>query len=180
MGARGPMPEPTAVRIAKGNPGKRRLGDKEPIPPSGQAEPPPWMQPDAREIWDRLAPIAAAMKTLTIADADTFARYCTWLAKWIALDRFIRIDMGGKPWFYRMDEKERITYVGEFPQASELRQISKILLLMEREFGLTPAGRTRIQVEHGAGATPAAPQTQRSAFRQKFLDGGPIPFNKGA
>lgn len=174
------MPEPTAVRIAKGNPGKRRLGDKEPIPPSGQAEPPPWMQPDAREIWDRLAPIAAAMKTLTIADADTFARYCTWLAKWIALDRFIRIDMGGKPWFYRMDEKERITYVGEFPQASELRQISKILLLMEREFGLTPAGRTRIQVEHGAGATPAAPQTQRSAFRQKFLDGGPIPISRGA
>jgi hypothetical protein len=36
MGLRGPAPEPTALKLLRGNPGKRPLNTLEPKPPTGK------------------------------------------------------------------------------------------------------------------------------------------------
>jgi hypothetical protein len=75
----GRRPKPTAIKIAEGNRGKRPLNDKEPIPPDGSAQMPPLSTP-AQCIWQRLAPIAEHMGTLTTADAQSFGTMCELIA----------------------------------------------------------------------------------------------------
>src|SRR5690348_4755966 len=55
MGARGPKPIPTNLRVIQGNKGKRPLPRNEPRPPTNMPEPPPYVSGYARQEWDRLA-----------------------------------------------------------------------------------------------------------------------------
>ena len=48
MGA-GRKPKPTAMKELEGNPGKRKLNKKEPIPGKGMPDCPKWLLPDAQE-----------------------------------------------------------------------------------------------------------------------------------
>ena len=48
---RGRKPVPTALKIIRGNPGKRRLNDLEPIPEGDLHEPPAWMSKSQRAGW---------------------------------------------------------------------------------------------------------------------------------
>ncbi len=77
MGMRGPAPAPTALKIIRGNPGKRALPKNEPKP---QLTDRPY-QPDdldeiAREEWSRLAPILFRCRVLTEADYLVLAMIC--------------------------------------------------------------------------------------------------------
>ena len=40
MATRGRKPKPTALKVLEGNPGKRPLNDREPVPPKGRAQMP--------------------------------------------------------------------------------------------------------------------------------------------
>jgi P27 family predicted phage terminase small subunit len=178
MGRRGPQPKPTTLKIAQGNPGKRALNDNEPVPPPGDIACPAWVEGVAREVWDQLAPVCVAMKTLTTADVLTFARYCDRFARWLELRAFVRDKLQANPFFVRYDEKGKIVYAGEFPQNQELARVGKEMLLLEREFGLTPAARSRLQVGSAPPAVGAATGAgARSAFADKFLQ--PIPISRG-
>ena len=53
MGA-GRKPKPTAMKELEGNPGKRKLNKKEPVPGKGMPDCPKWLLPDAQEEWKRL------------------------------------------------------------------------------------------------------------------------------
>jgi P27 family predicted phage terminase small subunit len=177
MGRRGPTPKPTAIKQAQGNPGKRTLSDNEPVPPTGEIVPPEWLSPEAKRFWFSMAPICVSMKTLTTADVQTFGRYCETFARWLEVRRFIAKDLKGSAVYQTGGG-----YWTERPEGAELRKLNKDLVIFEREFGLTPAARTRIQIQFGAGqaATPKAPAAAASnGFREKFL-GGPIPISKGA
>ena len=46
MGA-GRKPKPTAMKELEGNPGKRKLNKKEPMPGKGMPDCPKWLLPDA-------------------------------------------------------------------------------------------------------------------------------------
>lgn len=183
MGARGPAPKPTALRVAQGNPGKRTLNDREPVPPpapAGGVAPPAWLGKSGRKVWDALAPAATAMKVLTTADVLTFARYCETFGRWLDLKALIATKYKGSTSYVRTNADGVITYAGEIPEGPEFRKLGKDLLLFEREFGLTPAARTRIQVDMGAGAAGAAePAPGGPSFRQRFLE-GPFPIAKRA
>ena len=51
MGA-GRKPKPTAMKELEGNPGKRKLNKKEPMPGKGMPDCPKWLLPDAQEEWN--------------------------------------------------------------------------------------------------------------------------------
>lgn len=76
----GRRPKPTAVKVAEGNPGKRPLNDKEPEPRSKTVTERPPLTADAVIVWDRLAPEAEHLGTLTSADAQAFAVLCELIA----------------------------------------------------------------------------------------------------
>jgi len=81
MGARGPAPKATNLKILEGNPGKRPLNHDEPHPEVG-AVCPGWLSNSAALEWQRLAPILESCNILTKADADTLAAYCDSLVNY--------------------------------------------------------------------------------------------------
>ena len=50
----GRKPKPTALKKLEGNPGKRKLNTKEPVPVKGMTDCPKWLLPEAKEEWNRL------------------------------------------------------------------------------------------------------------------------------
>src|SRR5688500_1891564 len=72
----GRRPQPTALKMLRGNPGKRKPNPREPNPPVGDVNPPKRLSKMARLVWDELAPVCLSMGTLTLADVRPFARLC--------------------------------------------------------------------------------------------------------
>lgn len=180
MGLRGPVPKPTAAKIAAGNPGRRQLNEEEPIPPAGEISAPDWLGDRARTVWNAVAPTCVTMKTLTTADVLPFARYCECFARWLELNEFmIKKGPTGTTYAKRSKDekgKSKLDYVYELPQASEWRQLFGILQRFEDRFGLNAAARSRIRVQLTAGVVAQTPQQKRDEEkRDYFRGGGPRP-----
>ena len=54
MGLRGPKPQSTALKVLRGNPGKRPLNKAEPVAMPGFPSMPSWLDREARSEWRRL------------------------------------------------------------------------------------------------------------------------------
>ena len=78
---RGPKPTPTALKIVRGNPGKRALPKDEPKPEAG-AVAPDWLSPAAAEHWPLIARQLEDAQVLTVMDAPALALYCEAFARW--------------------------------------------------------------------------------------------------
>ena len=138
---RGRPPMPSHLKALAGNPGKRPINDREPVPPSGVPDPPEWMTGGSLNVWETLAPIAIAMGVLTKADVPSFARYCDMLHRWIEARDFI--EEHGTTYPVR-DDKGNVKHIRSFPQFMHYRQLDKELRAHEVQFGLTPSARSRI------------------------------------
>lgn len=83
MGRRGPQPEPTALRLIKGNPGKRAINKAEPkleIAPAS-VPPPKHLKGISAAEWNRLYDELVEKGILTIGDLTRFEDYCLTLGK---------------------------------------------------------------------------------------------------
>ena len=146
MAARGRKPKPTALKVLGGNPGKRPLNDREPVPPKATLKCPAWLLPEAKKEWMRLAPALEAMGVLTMADLTAFEGYCQAYARWKEAEAFIT--QHGSIF------QTPSGYVQQVPQVSIAQQNLKIMQSFCSEFGLTPATRARIIA--GAGSEDGA------------------------
>ena len=72
----GRRPQPTALKVLRGNPGKRKLPAAEPEPPAGEVVAPDGLSVGALAMWAELSPAALAMRTLTTADVRVFCTLC--------------------------------------------------------------------------------------------------------
>lgn len=66
----------TALRVLRGNPGKRPINDREPALEPAEGTIPASLAGRAREEWQRLAPDPIAAGVLTIGDRAVFEAYC--------------------------------------------------------------------------------------------------------
>ena len=82
MATRGRKPTPTALKLLEGNPGKRKLNDKEPKPEKKAPSCPKWLETEAKKEWRRLAKKMELMGVLTEVDMAAFAGYCQAYARW--------------------------------------------------------------------------------------------------
>jgi P27 family predicted phage terminase small subunit len=78
----GRKPKPTAVKKLEGNPGKRKLNNKELDPQKRMPACPDWLMPEAKKEWERLAELMNQMDVLTEADMAAFAAYCQSYVRW--------------------------------------------------------------------------------------------------
>jgi len=141
MGKRGKRPEPTILKIAKGNPGKRPLNLNEPRPPEGEVLAPDWVTDVARAKWDELVPKLISMGVMTVSDVDTIARYCAMHEQYLKyLDQCRR----GLDVLVMRDEAGRIRYMQSTPAATMMVKLAASMLRIEQEFGLTPSARSGI------------------------------------
>lgn len=61
----GRKPKPTAMKKLEGNPGKRKLNTKEPVPAKGMFVCPDWLMSEAKKEWERLAKLMNQMDVPT-------------------------------------------------------------------------------------------------------------------
>ena len=144
MGRRGPIPQPTRLKVLRGNPGRRRLSKGEPKPSDALPRCPRDLQPAARAVWKQLIPELAEMGILTHVDGRTLERYCVLWVRWQRAETFI---CKNGDVFAIKDDTGRVKYLQCFPQVAIANQLAQQLHRIEQDFGMTPASRSRVRVE---------------------------------
>ena len=111
---RGRKPAPTALKILRGNPGRRPLNRREPAPARAtDLSPPPELTGVAAEEWRRLAPKLSRLGLLTEIDDRALIGYCVTWARWLEAEAHLR-DHGmvpkgkrGAPFFVAVRQDRR-------------------------------------------------------------------------
>jgi P27 family predicted phage terminase small subunit len=77
MGSRGPAKRPTALAMFNGETRPSRLNFNDPKPDMMPVSAPEWLDDEALEVWNRLAPDLKRKGVLTAWDVDAFAQLCS-------------------------------------------------------------------------------------------------------
>ena len=139
----GRKPKPTALKKLEGNPGKRKLNTKEPVPGKGMPDCPKWLLPEAKKEWERLCVKLSEMGVLTEIDMAAFAAYCQSFARWKEAQE--HIDSEGSTFETDKGYQQQTPWVG----IANTNQ--KLMMQATSEFGLTPSARLRIMAASGVG-----------------------------
>jgi P27 family predicted phage terminase small subunit len=139
MGRRGPKPMPRALKLLRGNPGRRPLRKKEPSVLVAIPDPPPHLDAVALAEWHRITPVLAAAGLVTLLDRGPLAAYCMAWSHWVAAEGQLR-ECGSL-----------VVHAGRGgPRLHPLHRVVKTALEQLRvfgaEFGMTPASRSRLEV----------------------------------
>lgn len=155
MGQRGPAPVPTALRVLRGNPSRRKVATDEPKPKRKKAVCPKWLDGEAGRLFKRLARELDDLGLMTTVDAELLAAYC-------------------REWCYYVEACERIAQdgaiiVGTNKQGSEYEMQSpwvnirtKALLqvlAIAKRFGFSPADRVGLHAPDKRQADPLSQLT---------------------
>jgi P27 family predicted phage terminase small subunit len=155
MAHKGPRPQPTKLKLLKGNPGKRALNKSEPQTPVAPeiARPPVWLHELAKAEWEVVAPILHGLGLLTEADLTFFAAYCQSYARWREAEEWIGANKGGT--IVLRDKDGKVRSVVRAPQAIAAQAALADMNRFGSQFGLSPSSRTSI-----GGAEPAKPENE--------------------
>ena len=142
MGKRGPPPTPTALKILRGNPGRKKLNEHEPQP-DGRPVCPSWLLPEAKLKWKSLVPQLQALGLATKIDGDALAQYCQVWARWRAAEVFIA--KHGDT--YESTDRQGGARTKLSPYVLITQNLLAIMHRLQREFGMTASARSQIHVE---------------------------------
>ena len=152
----GPPGKPRHLKLLEGNPGKRPIKDDEPLPAPVKigGRPPRWLSPRAKKFWRKYGPLLRRLGLFTEADevamialAETFAEYRDALE---ILRQPIIVTDGETGEEHKLGNRFVMTtpkgYSQQRPEVAILRKARKDIESLLAHFGMTPAARTRIQV----------------------------------
>ncbi len=138
MGLRGPAPKPSALERGDGNPGKRRINTREPRPLETRPRMPQSLDANARKEWRRLLPILERMRVLTEADGIALANLCVdYSLLQEAQAALVKTGL--------LTKNKKTEMIHQNPLIKVVAQTTDRVSRGLREFGLTPASRSRIQ-----------------------------------
>lgn len=138
---RGRKPTPTALKVARGNPGKRKLNTREPKPaqPEGAPAAPRRLTGIALAKWNELAPELHRTGVYTVVDVDALERYCLIYQRWVEAEECLV-----KEGFITLtDKKNQI----QNPYLAVANRCIKQLDSLASSFGLTPSSRSGVKSE---------------------------------
>lgn len=173
MGKRGPPPKPTILKLVSGNPGGRPLNTREPVPPplsmtstATEIAAPAGLPADAIAIWKQLVPKLASIGLARTLDEYMLGRYCELLAMWGSANAFLA--QSGRKYPIRAESKNgragRVLGFKPWPEVGMVFRLNRELMAIEREFGMSPAARSRIMISAEKGA-----KGDVGDLRRKFL-----------
>jgi P27 family predicted phage terminase small subunit len=153
----GPRPQPTYLKLLRGNPGKRRLNKNEPQPsiPARRPEPPAFLSAYAKEEWERVAPEAFTLRLLSNLDRACFSAYVESYARWRTAEEALALMAANDPVMRGLIVKGKRGTAIENPLVYISRQAVRDMLRFAAEFGFTPAARSRIN--GGGDMSPRPP-----------------------
>lgn len=136
---KGRPPVPTALKILRGNPGKRPLNKNEPQPEVEIPDCPPHLDEEAKAEWERLAAELAALGILTNIDRGVLATYCLSWSRWVKAE--LMVQKTGEILKSKDGGLYQNPYLAVANRAKDdLRAIGALL-------GLNPCDRVRLHVE---------------------------------
>jgi P27 family predicted phage terminase small subunit len=139
MGRRG---TPTAIKVMRGNPGKRPLNDAEPRPDATMPQCPRHLTKEARTEWHRVARRLHVVGVLTYVDRGILAAYCQAYGRWVEAEQ--QVARGGALVVTPNGHEQQSPWLGIANRAQEQ------MVRAARELGMTPASRSAIKVERPA------------------------------
>lgn len=149
MGRRGFQPQPTALKLARGNPHQHALNHDEPDLAAATHAVPAGMTGRAKKEWVRLVDELITKGVLTIGDMHAFEEYCRLVGEVDTYEKLItRV---GRP------ESHRLGY------ANYLLKLRTQLRQQAAHLGLTPSSRSGVKVVKVVVAKSAA-ATKRERF----------------
>lgn len=145
MGRRGPQPQPTALKLERGNPGRRPLNLDEPqleAPSVASRKPPASLTGRAKKEWVRLADELISKGLLTVGDLTTFEQYCRLVGDVDAYEMLIKRTGRARS--------------HELGYANYLLKLRTQLRQQAAHMGLTPSSRSGVKpVKSGANIIDA-------------------------
>ena len=153
----GPRPKPTYIRKKEGNPGRVKINENEPIPPSERLSCPEWLNDVGKIEWKRIIEMfnqmeANGQRVITEADQSILAAYCqaySDLVEAIKKINEVKFKVGnfefrGNIIVFKRDDNS--IYMQVSPYETIKNKAIQIMLKCASELGFTPASRTKIQV----------------------------------
>jgi P27 family predicted phage terminase small subunit len=137
MSCSGPPPKPTVIRKAEGNPGKRPLNNREPQPKVVRPRMPKHLDALAQKEWRRLCPMLERIGVLTEADGLALSILCVDASILQQAQESL-----GKTGL--LSKTAKTGMIHQSPILNIIATTTDRVLRALREFGLTPASRTRI------------------------------------
>src|SRR5262245_37453805 len=153
--------QPTALKILRGNPGKRPLNAREPQPEALATAAPAFSEPEAGIEWQRTIVPAIKIGQVTQADRVLAIAHCELWAAW-------------RKQHARATKEKAIVPVGKhrYPMPNAWRTLAAKtlhqLIAIDDKLGFSPTSRAKVQVQ--TGHTMAASATDQQ--RKKFFGGG--------
>lgn len=144
----GRRPKPTKLKVIQGNPGKRPLNPREPVPAADAPTRPGWLLPEAKREWSRIVPELRRLGLLTKVDRAALASYCQCWARLVEAQQVL--DRKG------LTFETPNGYIQQRPEVAMTHKLMSLLKAFLIEFGLTPASRSRLQVESEKEEDPFA------------------------
>ena len=143
---RGRKPKPTALKIAQGNPGKRKINGQGPKPPASLPDCPAHLSTEAKLEWDRIAVSLNKVGLLTQVDRTTMAGYCQCYGRWVEAEQ----KLADTPLILRTPAG----YIQQSPWLSISNKQLELMVKYMAELGLTPASRSRLAINLHNGPKP--------------------------
>lgn len=174
MARRGRKPEPTVLKLARGNPGKRPIdAESEPqLPPPDESPPPPSADPNddpaaltgpALQEWNRLRPVLIDAGVLTSGDEFVFHTYCRLVGEVHEFER--------KCAETKLEDAVKLGYTGHlYRLRNQVKQYAA-------ELGLTPSSRSTVKVAPALRRDRAEKTDENDDKRKKYFGArrGPHP-----
>lgn len=139
----GRRPTPSALKLVTGNPGKRPLNKKEPKPRTKAPVCPPHLDAKGKAVWKKLCTLLRRMGVMTEADGLALERLCDCYADILACRELIERD--GRT--YATIDQNSNTLIKNNPAVNQLRAADAQFKSYLVEFGLTPAARSKVNVD---------------------------------
>ena len=114
--------------------------------------PPAWLSADAREEWDRVVPVLAQRRILTLADLGQVENYCMAMGLAREMEREIQ-RLGAVQKVYKIDKDGNALLTGmkRNPAIGIQSDAMTRSRLLAAELGCTPVSRSRPTVEDTEG-----------------------------
>ena len=140
----GRKPLPAGIRSLTGRPSSVKRNPPAVEPPAGEVVVPAGISPGGRVVWDRIAPIAIAMRTLTPADVEAFRSLCELQAS-LDLVCLEKEAPGFSPVIVSVNREGGPTTAIHAATRAEIALTAALRPYYER-FGMDPSSRSRITV----------------------------------
>lgn len=151
----GPARKPTETKELEGTARKDRSNPREPRPTllGSTDAPPPWLKGKASRIgWKEALPVLTGMRVATIADRVAVSLLCEAFGRWI--DAKEALDKRGSTTYETETEAGSVMH-REYPEVGQVERAWKQVLEAAKEFGMTPASRSKVNAVQPGGAKPA-------------------------